>query len=302
MARAPYLWLLVPALGGIELAGQFFFANRAPEAAAWRALAPTVRELRAEHELVVVAPYWAEPLARNAFGDELMPIRDLARPDVSAYQRALEVSILGDSSPELKDFRLLSERKSGRFRLRLLQNEKPARPAYEFVDHVSPDSVEVFAGDQPCPFNPKALVATGGLHGHIAFPPARFECPGSEFFFVGVTIVDDQDYRPRRCIWAHPTQQGPLRIRYRDARLGRLLYGYAGLSYFLFRDGLGSPVELDVRIDSRSIGRYVHHDELGWNHFEFQTGRAEAERGSVEFEIRSQSVTDRHFCFYADLR
>ena len=53
--------------------------------------------------------------------------------------------------------------------------------------------------------------------------------------------------------------------------LGQKLRGYAGLSYFLARDGLGTPVELVVRGAERELGRVVHQDEWGWRAFEFST-------------------------------
>jgi hypothetical protein len=115
-------------------------------------------------------------------------------------------------------------------------------------------------------------------------------------------VIDDQNYRARQCIWAHPTSDGPLVLRYRGVPLGAVIHGYAGLSYFLHRDGTGTPVELEVRVGGQSIGRYVHHDELGWHPFSMVIQAHAGRTADVEFVISSESVNERHFCFYADTR
>ena len=84
MRRLRLLWLLVPALGLVELGLHVVFAHRAPSVEAWRALAGPALALKHAGEPVVVAPEWAEPLARWALGDRLFPLGELAKrhPDV----------------------------------------------------------------------------------------------------------------------------------------------------------------------------------------------------------------------------
>ncbi len=297
------LFVIVPLLGLGEAALHLYQAHRAPTLADWEQVEPKVAEMRQGQELVVPAPYWADPLARHAFGDRLMPLRDVARPDVSAYTEALEVGILGETSPELGGWRESERRDVGRFRIRRLKNPNPRAVRFDFVESLAPGRVRVTDGNgKPCNWNANARVETGGLHGHIAFPPQRFECGGGEFFFVGNTVVDDQRYRPHRCIWAHPSGSAPLTIHFSQVTLGSAIRGYAGLSYFLFRDGLGTPVELEVRVDDRSIGRFVYHSENGWAPWEFSVGDAAGKTADVEFLVSSASAQDRHFCFYADTR
>ena len=46
-----------------------------------------------------------------------------------------------------------------------------------------------------------------------ATPPSRaqrFECPGGVFFNVGVTVIADEEFRPRRCLWSHPFARGEI--------------------------------------------------------------------------------------------
>jgi hypothetical protein len=298
-----YLWIGVPVVGLLELLGHLYFARRAPSVDQWASIQGPVSELHHAGDPVVVEPYWAEPLARQVLGHEMMPLREVARPDLSAYARAVEISLFGGTSSELVGWSTREERDVGPFSVRLRENPAPAEVQFDFVDRLDPDQVSVQIGnDRACPWRPHARAMTGGLHGHIAFPAQRFECPGGPFFFVGVTVVDDERYRPRRCIWAHPPGQGPLRIRYRSALLGEVIRGYGALSWFLMRDGQGTPIEMTVRIDGETIGAFVHRDEQGWNKFELQTGSHAGSTAEVEFEISSQRPKDRHFCFYADSR
>jgi hypothetical protein len=254
-------------------------------------------------ELVVVAPYWAEPLARSALPAQLMPVRHVARPDVSGYEQAIEVSILGQEAAELEGWQTVEQRSLGAFRLRLRKNPNPARIRFDFVEGLDPERVEVTDGSgRTCRWNPRARRSTGGLHGHIAFPGKRFDCGGGAVFFVGSTVVDDEHYRPRRCVWAHPSRYGPLRILYRQVPLGTVVRGYGALSWFLMRDGEGTPIELSVSVAGEQIGTFVHHDQQGFSPFEFPTGRHAGTVADVEFVVSSQSPKNRHFCLYADSR
>jgi hypothetical protein len=300
------LWLAVPLLGAVELCAHYYFAARAPDERAWAEARSTVAELRRPGDLVIVAPEWADPLARQAFGEELMPLRDVARPDESSYARAIEVSVLGRRAPELRDWPEIERTRHGRFDLRVLRNPAPVTVLFDFVDELEPARASVFEGApdpaNECAWNARARTNTGGLPGPPAFPAQRFACRSGEPYFAGVTIIDDQRYRPRRCIWAHPTPRGPLVIRFRDVPLGRRIRGHAGLPWLIMRDGAGPPVELEVRVGGQSLGKVAQRDVEGWKKFEFETGAAAGGRGDVEFEVRSSSVKDRHYCFHADTR
>lgn len=297
------LWLAVPLAGMLELGAHYYFRQRAPRAEEWAKLREPVAALRQAGELVVVAPRWADPLARQALGDALLPLADVARPDESGYARAIEISAMGQRAPELAAWRTVSESKQGRFTLRTLENPSPARVLFAFADHVKPESLAVFEGSQPCAWNPRAPVSNGSLGGNPTFPAQRFMCPGGEWFFAGVTVIDDDhEYQPRRCIWAHPTPGGPLRLEFQSVPLGSSIRGYGGMPWVPFRDSVGAPpIELEVRVDGVSIGTHVHRDELGWAPFSFPTGRA-GQTAKVQFEVRSSTIKDRHFCFQADSR
>ncbi len=306
MHRARFLWLLVPFAGLVELGLFAKDASRAPRITEWQAMRTEVARLKRASDLLVVAPEWADPIARFAFGDELMPVADEARADVTTYARAVEVDTLDASVPELDGWGVTAEHRSGRFRIRVRENPKPEHVLFSFLSNAHPPFLDVTAGDagaseRRCVYSEHAPSSTGGLHGHLAFPRERYLC-GGEAFFVGVTILDDQDYRPRRCVWAQPPEGESVRLSFSNVPLGRKISGYAGLSYFLFRDGQHDPVTLSAHVAGEPVGSYEHRDERGWHHFEFDTERFAGQRANVEFDVRSDDPSDRQFCFYADTR
>jgi hypothetical protein len=306
MSAARWLWLAVPLAGLVELGLHHHFANAAPRPGEWQTTRAHVSRLRQHGELVVVAPHWAEPWARQTLGDELMPLRDLARPDESAYSRAIEISILDQRAAELAGWRVVTEERHGKFTFRVLENPEPASVKYDFVDHVDPASLEVFelgSGEpRPCPWRTDAPVSNGALGGNPTFPRQRFQCPSGEWFFAGVTVIDDQhEYRPRRCIWSHPPPSGRMLLRFKNVPLGATLRGYAGLPWLIFRDPQGAPVELELRARGTVLGVNVHEDAQGWAGFSFPT-RAAGESADVELEVRTRDAKDRHYCFALDSR
>ncbi len=303
MGRARLLWLLLPIAGLAELGWFVHDARSAPRVDEWQALRAEVAKRKGPNDLVVVAPEWADPIARHAFGDELMPIRDLARPDATAYARAVEIDALGSSAGELDGWRVASEERVGRFRIRTRENPSPARVLFSFLEHAQPPALEVSVGARDaCPYTRRAPPSAGGLHGHLAFPRERYTCGGGEEFFVGVTILDDQEYRPRRCLWAEPRPGEALHLLYKAVPIGQTISGYAGLSYFIFRDGKHGPITFAARVGGEPVGSYEHHDEAGWHGFRFDTARFAGQTADVEFTVTSDDPYDRQFCFYADTR
>jgi hypothetical protein len=303
--RLRWAFLAVPLLGLAELGAHLWFAGRPPAFDDWFALTEPVRALKQPGDLVVIAPAWADPAARRALGDELMPVRDVARPDVTRYATALEVSILGEHAPDLDGFREIERRPVGRFLLRRLANPAPAHVVYDFVDHLDPGAADVRGTDPavPCLWNPRATIAAGGLGGHPTFPAARFECPGGIYFNVGVTVIADEEFRPRRCLWSHPFARGEIVTRFRDVPLGRVIRGHGGMYWMVERERKGAPVTLTVRVDGESVGSVVHRDGDGWAGFELPLGaHARARAATVEFAVSTSNFRDRHFCFEADTR
>jgi hypothetical protein len=296
-----YLWLIVPGLGVGELLLHVWFATRAPRVEEWRELAQAVAAQKRAGEPLVIAPDWAEPLARHAFGDRLFPLAELARSDDAAVRRVLEVSALGARNAATRGWHVVSESRAGRFTLRVLENPAPLAITYRFLDHVNPRDLAVAVlrgGDTvPCAFTDHARVTAGGLHGQVAFPRERFACRGSESTFVGITVIDDQDYRGRRCIWAEPPPGGTLRLTFSEVPLARELRGFAGLSYFLFRDSPAPALTLTLTSDGTLLGSYVHQDAGGWHPFRIGTPARSERSATVELDVAAGEAAGRDFCF-----
>ena len=68
------------------------------------------------------------------------------------------------------------------------------------------------------------------------FPRQRFSCGPAEGNFVGTTIIEDQNDRARRCLWANPSPGGLLTLTFANVPMSEQLSGYIGFPYFRFRD------------------------------------------------------------------
>lgn len=301
------VWLAVPLLALVELGAYEVHAHRVPEPDEWKRVLPdAVAALRKDHELVVAAPYWSEPNLRFALGDAVMPLRDVARPDERRYPGAIEVGLGRERAPELKNWSVQQETAIGPFHLRVLKNPEFAPILFDFVDHLAPEQASVTVkkrkGEyEDCAWNPKARVTNGALDsGHATFPRARFDCPGPEWNFVGVTVIEDERYRPRQCIWAPPSDGGVTRVLFHDVSIGKVLRGHAGLSYWNERWGKGDAITLSVEIANEEIGEAKHEDGEGWKPFEFSTERFAGQKASVQFLIGGRRGGQRQYCFHAE--
>ena len=235
-----------------------------------------------------------------------MPLEHVARADASGFERAVEISLLGESAPEVAHWQQTEEQRAGRFVLRTWTNPHVQSVLYDFVTHLEPPDANAGVLQkgvlQPCPFT-TAKVTNGDLHGHPTYPRQRFSCPGGgEWSFVGATVIEDQRYRPRRCIWAHPAKRGVLVVRFDAVPISDQIRGYGGLPYFFERESKGSPVELTAYVGGEQVGTWRHADGEGWKPFEFSTARFKGQRQPVEFRVQAKKVSRREFCFQADVR
>jgi hypothetical protein len=304
-------WALVLALGVaglglVELGLQFRFATVAPRLSEWKAVRSAVEGFAEPGVLVVVAPAWAEPNARFALGDVWMPLEHVARPDESGFELALEIAILGQRAPELAGWELESEREAGKFSLRRYRNRNVVPVRYDFLAHVEPPdssvAVERDGVGAPCPFSSNNKVTNGDLQGHPTFPKRRFVCSGGEWAFVGRTVIEDQNYRPRACMWAHPPSRGALVLRFGAVPIGASIRGYGGMPYIFERETHGTPVDVTVSVGGEPVGSYRHVDGEGWKGFEIPTPRFAGQVLPVEFRVTSRKAWRRDFCLQASIR
>ena len=65
-SRLRWALLAIPLVGLAELGAQIWATHRAPSFDAWAAVEAPVRALKQPGDLVIIAPDWADPLARRA--------------------------------------------------------------------------------------------------------------------------------------------------------------------------------------------------------------------------------------------
>jgi hypothetical protein len=297
--------LAAPIAGLAELAAHLWLAKRPPAFEDWASVRAPVLAFADASLPVVVAPRWAEPMARQALGDERMPVEQVARPDTSRFERAVELSILGQRAPELEGWEEETREKHGKFELRRLHNPGFRRVLVDFVERARPPFADVRLTEpaETCRWNEHARTMAGGLGGNATFAPQRFECPSGVFFNVGATVIADQDFLPRRCLWSHPPRTGEIVTRFGDVALGDTIEGHGGMYWMMEREGKYAPVTLRVRVDGEEIGALVHRDGDGWAAFRFELGKhAREEHAKVEFGVSTPNYLHRHFCFEATSR
>lgn len=299
------LLLALPVVGLGELGAHLWFAHRPPTFEEWSTIREPVLGFADAAAPLFVAPRWAEPMARATFGDERMPIAHVARPDVDRFDRAVELSILGERAPEAEGWIEEAREQHGKFLLRRLRNPRHRPVVTDFVARARPPFAEVFTTSPraACPWNDNAKTMSGGLSGNPTFPRERFECPAGIFFNVGATVLADQDFHARRCLWSHPPKAGEVVTRFADVSLGATIEGHTGLNWMLERTGRGGPIVLTVRVDGEEVGRVEHLDGQGWAPFSFPLGaHANKPHAAVELAASARDYLHRHFCFEATSR
>lgn len=304
--RTAILAWLVPLLGVAELIAHFVFARCAPDSSDWAALGPALRALHQPGDLIVVAPGWADPLLRRSLGDSLLPLDVVARADDDGFTRALEVSFGGARSRALESWHERRHTSVGPFSVRVLNNPDPSVAQWSLLDHAKPPDLEVSilrgGTSVPCAYTTAAIPVAGGLGGDPTLSAQRFVCLGGSPFVVTTTIIDDERYLPRRCLWAHPNPFGPLRLLIHQITLGRKLVGHAGFPWLLSRDGAGIPVTITARVDGRLLDSVEVRDTQGWTRFEWPTGGLQGRAADLELRIESQEVNDQRLCFTLESR
>jgi hypothetical protein len=299
--RWPTLLLaLLPLLGLGELGLHGYFATRAPDFEAYQKLAPELLRRKQPGVPVVVSPRWAEPLLRQA-APAAFPIGELTRPDDTGFFAFLEVSLHGARAPELETFKVRDQKQFGAFTLLLRDNPHFEEPRFDFVTAVDNAEVEVWSklgGERrPCPVADRARGSTGGLHGPAARQARRFECPGGRV--VGVTLIEDQQYRPRRCILVDPAKSGAIVLHFSSVPATKRLVGFTGFPYFLSRDHAGKPAELTFSEGQQELGRRGSEPREGWKRFEVQRS---APAGAVEVGVTRSADEPGDFCFALEAR
>jgi len=306
MVRPVWLVFVVIALAVGESAAHFVVKNRAPSLQDWQRLKSKVASLYRPGDLVAVAPAWGDPLARQALGDTTMPLAMVARSEIGDFPRAIQIDFLGQKRKDLVTWPEIHQESFGPFTL-LVQNNPHFEPArYQFIDHIEDKSMTVSVlrsgNEQACAFSESAPMSAGGLGGDPTSPRLQFSCPGGAFHWVGVTIIDDDEYQPRRCIWAPPNPAGPIILKFHQVHLGRKMVGHAGAPWLMVRDGVGPAVSITGATSQGQLGSTRVKDTDGWVRFEWNTQPFENSVADVQLTIVGTPSHDQRFCFTLESR
>jgi hypothetical protein len=88
----------------------------------WRLASEALGAMFQKGDLIVVAPAWADPVARKWLG-ALVTLDDVARMDAARYARLWEISVRGERAPETQGAKLTWEKTYGAVRVRLYTQE-----------------------------------------------------------------------------------------------------------------------------------------------------------------------------------
>jgi hypothetical protein len=127
----------------------------------------------------------------------------------------------------------------------------------------------------------------------------HFVCGGAPWTDVFVRTVSFDDKAATRCIWAHPRDDGPVEIHFRDVPAADALVGVYGVTPGPGRRG--APVSLTVGVD----GREVHSAQTeadGRTHL-LEAPLDDVSGGPVDvtFTVDAKDTGRRHFCFNAQM-
>ncbi len=268
----------------------------------WIAARDAVRAEAKPEDLVVFAPFWADPLGRRWFGDELAGIKREARPDETRFARAFEISIRGAARPELERWAKVSSRTIGKITLRVFENPAPVRVLADLLDLVGPERVTVSqvsgANETPCPWQ-RGVGQPGGLGvpQGPAVPGDRFVCGGG---YVGVAVLHALDHQPHLCLFASPQGSSTLRIRFSRVTFGQSLHGHSGAQWVTERAPSQERTIVAFSAFDRPIGQNAHKIGAGWTGFEFPTPELAGKVGDLVADVTN--ATPRAYCFEADTR
>jgi hypothetical protein len=300
----PVFAVIALALG--ETSAHYVFKYRAPSEAQWQTLKARLAPLHHSGDLVVIAPAWGEPLARQALGDTFMPLSVVARADDDDFARAIEIEFLSQHRSDLSAWPELRRESVGPFTLRVRRNPHYVAAHYQFTDHVDDSDLTVSVSrggvEGICPFIQTAAQRSGGFGGEPMAPTSRHNCPGGTFHWVGVTLIEDEQYRPRRCIWSPPDDTGNIKLTFHHVPLGRELVGHAGTPWLRARDDIRQFMTISVTAAQHALGSLRLLDKDGWTRFSWDTQVLQDTSAEVQVAISSTALRAQWVCFTLESR
>lgn len=269
----------------------------------WMAARDAVKGDFRPTDLVLFAPFWADPIGRQFFGDQLAGVKRQARPDETRYARVFEVSIRGKHRPEIDHWKLVAERKVGLITIGTYENPAPVTLHTDLLDLVGPERMSVSRaegnGEVVCSWQ-RGAGQPGGLSvpQGPAIPGDKFSCTSG---YVGAAVLHALDHHPHLCIFVSPPSgRGVTRIRFSEVLFGESLHGHDGVQWVTERTGVGESALVAFSAFGRPIGQHAHRAGSGWVGYEFPTPELAGQRGDLLVEV--SGAGQRSFCFEADTR
>jgi hypothetical protein len=305
------LWLVFLGLAVVEIVGHFVLRARVVDEEEWHRAAALVRREWRSGDLIVASPGWSDPIVRAELGD-LIELEDAGRSDIAQYERLWTLSIRGFRPEEAPDHAPELDRQIGPVRV-LRWDLTPDAVLYDFTEHVPEARVVLAEGavETPCRWERNGRPSGGGLGAGPITPAYRHACdPRRSWLWVGTTIQDDLDLRPRYCIWQHPAAGQTVRATFPSVPLGERLVLYGDIYYEHERwidpepHNAHAPVHVSVRVDGVEIGRMIHNDGDAWKRLIASTRMPNRtrDRGDVSIEVTSPDPNLRTFCWSATTR
>lgn len=300
----PFLWILVPLAGLVEVGHHTWVESRTPTQEDWKSAARVVEQGWQEGDLVVIAPWWASQGWKHL--GRFMSVEQMAREDDSGYGRIWEVSLRGYKHEQYaRTGELTSETRAGRLTVRTYQFPDAPTTIYDFVEALEEDATVSMIPQgsnksEPCTFrrHPRS-----GIVPNAAVQGGKFHCdPRLPWNNIAREVIADLENKPRLCVWAHPVQNKRVHIEFENVPKGKVIVGHVGKKYEADRETVERPpVFLEVKAGGKVVGTAMHEQGGGWTPFHFELG-PEGAGGSVSFEVFSQHAGMAHFCFTAKLR
>jgi hypothetical protein len=276
---------VIAVLALVEASVALVAPSRAPKEADWKAAAAEVRAGFRTGDLIVAAPFWADPIMRVHLGD-LVPLEIAARLDDARFGRVWEIGQRGAHAPEAARGTVALEKTFGALTLRRV--ERPAAAlAYDFQAHLAEARVTRRIPGQPeipCPW-----------------AADRFQCPDIGFNFVHLETVE-VDFTIRRALLAQPVDGAEIVIEYAAVPLGRELVVAAGLHDFQARRMAEGAVNLRVEVAGTPAAALTATNETGWRLTHVDTTAHAGRTAPIRFVVTSPAPYQRFFVFAAEAR
>lgn len=268
----------------------------------WTAARDAIKADVKPDDLVLFAPFWADPVGREFFGDDLAGIKREARPDESRFRRAFEVGIRGAHREEIAGWKKVSEKQVGKITIGTYENPRPVTLHDDLIDLATPDRLTVSKvdanGETACAWAHGAGQPGGlGVPQGPAIPGDKWSCAGGGY--VGVAVLHALDHHPHLCLFVS-VQGGAVRVKWSGVTFGNTLHGGSGIQWVNERVPSQDRVQIAFSYQGALIGTNVHRVGAGWTFFELPTPELAGKKGDLVADV--VGAPPREFCFEADTR